>query len=160
MLKPDQPIQDRKEDSLGRWPFAKSLAEAILQYDSTDSIAIGLYGSWGTGKTSVLNLVKKCIEEKTAKLKSKHTPVVADFTPWNYSDQNQLIQMFFKDLSTAMKHAPGYKKGEKIAELLDDMHLYFLSLSPLGLVNPAIGLLAGLLANSLKRERNSSGSGH
>ena len=32
MFNPDQPIQNRDEDSLGRWPFAESLAEAILQY--------------------------------------------------------------------------------------------------------------------------------
>ncbi len=151
MFKPGQPIQDRDEDSLGRWPFAESLAEAILQYDSTESIAVGLYGSWGTGKTSLLNLVKKCIEEKSAKLQRKHKPVVVDFAPWHYSDQNQLIEMFFRDLSTAIKHAPGYKKGEKIAELLDDMHLYFLSLSPLTLLNPAIGLLAGA-ASRLSKE--------
>ncbi len=50
MFEAGQPIQDRNEDSLGRWPFAESLGKAILSYDKMDSIAIGLYGSGGRAR--------------------------------------------------------------------------------------------------------------
>ncbi len=51
--------------------------------------------------------------------------------------------MFFRDLSAAIKHTSDYEKGEHIAELLDHMHLYFLGLAPLTLVNPAMGFIFG-----------------
>ena len=163
MFNPDQPIQSRDEDSLGRWPFAKSLGEALLSYKDTESVAIGLYGSWGTGKTSVLNLVKKYIEEKFADPEPRQKPVVTyfkqwvrkilrrgpagepgrkpfviDFNPWHYSDQNQLITLFFKDLSTAMKCIPSYERGRQIQGLVDDMYLHFLCLSILTSGKPSI----------------------
>ena len=112
MFKPDRPIQSRDQDSLQRWPFAKSLAESILKYERQESIAIALYGSWGAGKTSVINLLKKAIAEKSLQLNAGHRPVIVEFRPWHYSDQNQLIAMFFKDLATAIKHEPSIEKAE------------------------------------------------
>ena len=56
MFRTDQPINTFKEDLLGRHSFAKALAKAILSYDRNDSITIGLFGRWGSGKTSLINM--------------------------------------------------------------------------------------------------------
>jgi len=55
MFKPDQAIRSHKEDILGRAPFAQSLADAIFRYKEKDSIVIGLFGAWGSSKTSISN---------------------------------------------------------------------------------------------------------
>jgi len=54
-FRPDQPIQSSKEDLLGRQAFSQDLASAICSYQNKNSIVVGLYGTWGSGKTSIKN---------------------------------------------------------------------------------------------------------
>jgi predicted KAP-like P-loop ATPase len=54
----DQPINKYENDLLGRQNFVKNLAKSIKKYSGKDSFVIGLYGEWGTGKTSIIN--QKC----------------------------------------------------------------------------------------------------
>ena len=50
----DKPIEKADEDLLGRSDFAKQFGKSICEYDSKDGLVIGLYGKWGSGKTSIL----------------------------------------------------------------------------------------------------------
>ena len=56
MISPDLPITKSTEDKLNRCAFAKSLAKTILHYSFPSSFTIGLYGEWGSGKTSLVNI--------------------------------------------------------------------------------------------------------
>lgn len=56
MFKSDQPIKSIKEDILGRGSFAVSLATAIVGYEHQNSLALALYGDWGSVKSSVINM--------------------------------------------------------------------------------------------------------
>ena len=61
----DRPIASREEDLLGRSGFAESLASAIKGWTGNDSLIIALYGSWGSGKSSVKNMVlDRCASQK------------------------------------------------------------------------------------------------
>ena len=64
MLNPDLPITKNSEDILNRSTFANSLAKTLLQYSFSSSLTIGLYGEWGSGKTSLLNMVLETVESK------------------------------------------------------------------------------------------------
>jgi len=99
MFDPDKPIQSQKEDILDRASFAQSLGDAILKYKEKDSIVIGLFGAWGSGKTSIVNMALKRVQSVT---NSEHKPVIVNFNPWNFSDQNQLIGQFFDQLSSTL----------------------------------------------------------
>ena len=46
----DRPITELPEDQLGRAPFALRLAEDITAWGGKDSLVIGLYGDWGSGR--------------------------------------------------------------------------------------------------------------
>lgn len=52
----DRPINKSEEDLLGRVSFSKYLGEAIYKYKGSDGLVIGLFGKWGTGKTSIINM--------------------------------------------------------------------------------------------------------
>ncbi len=103
MFKPDQPIESSKDDILGRASFAQALGEAILSYKEKDSIVIGLFGAWGAGKTSIINMALEHIKSHPKLNSDYEKPIIVRFNPWNYSDQNQLITQFFRVLSIELK---------------------------------------------------------
>src|SRR5579864_7716301 len=96
MISPDAPIQNSSEDILGRTAFATALADAIVGVSGGDSFVIGIHGRWGSGKSSVLNLVVEQLKNLNAdKVRESHTDIFR-FNPWNFSDQSQLIFQFLK----------------------------------------------------------------
>ena len=97
MISPDLPITQKTDDTLNRSSFAQTLAHVMLQYSSSASFTIGLYGEWGSGKTSLLNMVLETIESIDDGV------IVLRFNPWLCSDPKQLITQFFKQLATAVK---------------------------------------------------------
>lgn len=97
MISPDLPIMRSSEDKLNRESFAKSLANVILQSDFPTSFTVGLYGAWGSGKTSLLNMITEQIERSSTDV------VILRFNPWLCSDPKQLITQFFKQLASAIK---------------------------------------------------------
>ena len=55
----DAPITSQSEDLLDRKKFVSDLYEQITHLPYNESFVFGLYGGWGEGKTSVLNLRKQ-----------------------------------------------------------------------------------------------------
>ena len=45
----------RDEDHLNRWPFAQKIYRIVSSGPRDWSVRIGVYGEWGSGKTSVIN---------------------------------------------------------------------------------------------------------
>lgn len=60
----DQPISNKNQDLLGRAKFSIDLAKGIrkLKIDRA-SFVIAIYGKWGSGKTSIINIVKEELEK-------------------------------------------------------------------------------------------------
>ena len=63
-LATDTPIKAREQDLIGRTPFAERLADILKSAAGPESLVIGLYGPWGSGKTSVINLVENALSRK------------------------------------------------------------------------------------------------
>ncbi len=93
----DKPIKTRGEDDLGRKPFAEKLAKEIKLRKQPDSLVIGLYGEWGSGKSSILNMVAEAIKDPSL-LPSPH-PIVIQFNPWLYFDHTSLAREFFESIA-------------------------------------------------------------
>lgn len=98
---PDKAIESCDDDELNRCEFSKSLGEAICKYDGEDSIVMGLLGKWGYGKTSIINMAIEYIE-KVSEGKD-NPPIIIQFNPWLFSNQNQLIKKFFDEISINIK---------------------------------------------------------
>lgn len=111
MISPDLPITKSSEDKLNRGTFAKSLAKTIAQYSFPSSFTIGLYGEWGSGKTSLVNMVLEAVED------IDNSAIILRFNPWLCTDPKQLITQFFKQMATAIKLKK--PKAEKAWELID-----------------------------------------
>lgn len=93
MFKEDNPVNS-DGDCLNRKNFAENLSVNIQNYfdreDVANCLTIGLMGEWGSGKTSILNMVENYLENSKIK--------IIKFNPWIYSSYNQLVEQFFDEL--------------------------------------------------------------
>jgi hypothetical protein len=87
----DQAVGTELEDEFQRYPFARQIATTIRSRQHTASLVLGLYGKWGSGKSSVLNFI-------VAELADSNVLTMV-FNPWLFSGEEQLLLGFFTQLS-------------------------------------------------------------
>ena len=95
----DKPILKSSEDLLKRKNFSDKIANYLLSPSSNDGLVISINGKWGSGKTSTANLIKEKIQNESFSFSSDIIPVIIDYSPWNATDQNQIINQFLNTLS-------------------------------------------------------------
>ncbi|MCE5176640.1 MAG: P-loop NTPase fold protein [Caldisericales bacterium] len=95
--KSDKPIAKCDEDIFGWKDHARMLAK-LITHESNDDVALGISASWGSGKTSMLNLIKEQINE----LGIKPKPIIVEFDPWFYGSEEKVIHSFFETLIKAI----------------------------------------------------------
>ena len=100
-------------------------------------------GEWGSGKTSLLNMVIEEIADKDS-----HA-VILRFNPWLCSDSKQLISQFFKQLATAIK----MKKTAtaKACELIDQYADIFDAAAAIPFVGEAVVAAGKTVAQQAKQ---------
>lgn len=108
-IRGDNPIQDPEEDILGRNDVAESFVRHVLELDVSEGAVVGVFGPWGSGKTSFINLARKKFEERG-------NPVF-DFNPWMFSGTEQLVQRFFTELSSEFNLHVNNNTLAKIGEI-------------------------------------------
>lgn len=143
----DKPIKTEEEDLLGRSFFSKQLAKALYECDASDGLVIGLFGEWGSGKTSVLNMTMN--EIKNMGEESKNKPLIVTFSPWNYSDKDNLISLFFRNLINNLDMPSNNKIKRKIGKVLTD---YADCLDALSVLSPLGGILVNILKPIIKTQ--------
>ncbi len=94
----NDPIATADEDRFGRQGFVARLATVIRGRHDPGSLVIGLYGAWGTGKSSVLNLLEQQLRHYRHVATSGEVLVIR-FNPWYFADEPQLIRSFFRTLA-------------------------------------------------------------
>ncbi len=102
----DEPIQFLEQDLLGREKFIEDLQKGIKSLPFDDSFVFGLYGSWGEGKTSVINLLKN-------KFKDSKDYLFVNFDPWNFKDEEAILLAFYNQMEQSISQKfilPGFKK--------------------------------------------------
>ncbi len=100
----DQPIQSIGDDRFGRARFAENLSDAIMSWKNKESICLALHGSWGAGKTSVINMCMEFIRSKAENSKETEQPIIMRFQPWVISEQVPLIMSFLRQLKVTLNH--------------------------------------------------------
>ena len=92
----DEPINETEDDLIGRSKFALALKENIYNLSFKESFVMALYGRWGEGKTSILNLLRKQILEDNRIL-------IYEFDPWFFGDENALTTNFYRGLEDLLQ---------------------------------------------------------
>lgn len=95
----EEPIRTEGEDRFGRSIYAKVIADTIV--NAGGAFNFGISGEWGSGKSSVLNLVEPLLKEKNY--------LVVRFNPWKVAtDVISIRRRFLIDLVASLK-AQGIK---------------------------------------------------
>jgi predicted KAP-like P-loop ATPase len=116
-LSPDRPGEDPALDRLGHGPFAKHLADSILRLPNTEGLVIAVHGTWGAGKTTVLNYIRHFIGQAP----EQQRPALVTFNPWWFSGTEDLIRGFFSQLQAHLSTAAGITSDlrNKLADLAE-----------------------------------------
>jgi predicted KAP-like P-loop ATPase len=93
----DRPINSAKEDLLNRSSFAESLAKAIKDWIGSDSLVLALYGPWGSGKSSVKNIILESLKKSDTTC-----PYIVEFNPWQWAGQERLTEAFFHEIGIVL----------------------------------------------------------
>lgn len=141
----DKPINSIEEDLLGRASFSKQLGESLLDYSGEDTFVVGLFGGWGTGKTSVINMVLEEIENNTDG--DEKQPIIVRFSPWNYSSHDDLVLQFLNCIKDEIDVKVDGELKEKIGNALST---YSGALNVLSLIPFAGPAVSGAATNVIK----------
>ncbi|MFF0492912.1 P-loop NTPase fold protein [Nocardia sp. NPDC004068] len=99
----DAPITSAAQDHLSRSVFATRIAQRIARTGIGPSVVFGLAGPWGSGKTSVLNMITEALQDNSPQPAGStgHWSVV-QFTPWAVSDVDALLTEFYTAIASAL----------------------------------------------------------
>jgi hypothetical protein len=138
----DNPIEQPAEDLLGRKSVAGVVADEIRTADAAKGYVVAVMGPWGSGKTSLVNLVR----HELAKEPMFH---VVDFNPWMFSGTEQLVDAFFRELSAQL-----HLKEGRLDAIASEIEAYGDLLSPLADVASVLSALP--FGGWLGRARNAA----
>lgn len=117
----DNPVKSLKEDKLNRKGLIYQLSESLLNISTSECIVYGLYGPWGSGKSSFLNFLEENL--------NYNKQAVLRFDPWFFCSNEKLVMSFFLSLSATA--SPLLGDTALISELTKKIIMFAYMLSPI-----------------------------
>ena len=116
---PDNAQTDSENDVLNFTPLAKQITKGILSYitkEETKSLILSIEGKWGSGKTTFINFIKQQLEADNNKEYDIFT-----FQPWLITNIEQIIKVFFDELTKVIIHNSKCSQGAKLNDIKKDL---------------------------------------
>ena len=129
----DNPRNNPDLDEFNRSGFSKRIATTIARRKDTKSLVIGIYGKWGSGKTTVINFIEH-------ELKKYDNVIPITFNPWRFPSEPELLIAFYTQLANALgKSLPTVR--EKLGKLISEYPAVLAGLADKGETLEKIGKL-------------------
>lgn len=112
--------QATKEDALDFLPYVETLADIIQTGDTP--LTVGIFGTWGTGKTSLMKMIKEGVQESEYNgLPENYT--VTWFDAWKYDKEETLWRSFLLCVlsairETAIKNDDNHEELDRLETML------------------------------------------
>lgn len=94
------PVTELSQDILGRRVLANTIFARLTSSDCP--FVLGLYGGWGTGKTSLLNLLEIINKEEVTQ-NNNHKLTIIKVDAWKYESTNSLLMPVVVKLKQKIK---------------------------------------------------------
>lgn len=101
----DKAVETLEEDALDFTPYVEALAEIIVT--GSTPLTIGVFGTWGSGKTSLMRMVKQQVQAKKA--------TAGWFDAWKYDKEETLWRAFLLSVLSAVRDST--QPGEPTEDL-------------------------------------------
>lgn len=91
----DEEQEDRLPENVKK--YGETIVDQLMATikNNKNSIALGITGEWGSGKTTFLNLLKKNLKDRTE---------IVNFNPWMCQTPEQVTRDFFSSLRHQLSH--------------------------------------------------------
>ena len=116
----DEPTLD---DALDFRSYSQQLASIII--NSTPRFTIGIFGGWGTGKTTLMKMIQKSLKDN-----NRDNILVVWFDAWKYEKEKYLaIVPFIRTIKIALENDISFKSGRwnKVREGLEHTFTAFIN---------------------------------
>ena len=141
----ERPLLDPKNDVLGYDRFARILADALASIDPADGLVLALHGSWGAGKSTMINFVTNYL---SASQGEEQGTTVIRFNPWWFSGQEDLIRIFFEELINKLRNRSLTDDAKEALETIAPL-LRIIGKAVSKLKLPLIGLPVGSIGDAV-----------
>ncbi len=105
----DSFLVNPEEDLLGHANFAKYLADSICKMAFPEGFVIAVYGSWNSGKSTLLNFLVHYLQQKP----DEEQPIIVPFNPWLFSGHQDITRRFFEQLENVLSKETAVPRGIK-----------------------------------------------
>ncbi|WP_406294356.1 KAP family NTPase [Embleya sp. NBC_00888] len=155
----DEPVNGSpgRPDALGRGRYAEHVVRILRRVrGQDDSVVLSLVGSWGSGKSSVLNLVTSRLSYEAS---GQEAWSIAELNPWLYQDPESLALALFGEIREALP------KGDRWSTARQTLASYAGAVSPIGKLAGLIGFmdvseLAKTVADRMAGDTSASATRH
>jgi formylglycine-generating enzyme required for sulfatase activity len=132
----DKPAESLKDDALDFTPYVQALADIIMT--GSTPLTIGVFGTWGSGKTSLMKMVKEQVENAGA--------VAGWFDAWKYDKEETLWRAFLLSVLSAVRKSTKAGQPTEDLDYLETMLYRAIDLEKAGGVTIDLAKLGGKLA--------------
>lgn len=136
----DEPILEPNGDNFFYFQeYANTISDIIAYKENRTPLTIGIYGSWGTGKTSLMRLIKHNLERKPkydGKNEFRKCKAVW-FQAWRYADEDKILAALIEEIFRTME-------GDNLLENIKaQLEKTTKSLSPRGILSELSCFMSG-----------------